>query len=113
MELKTTTQEMIATFAKMNKISKAKVTDLVSQIVQMEHTTAKRGRKVTEGIQQIQEGVLQMKNFTVQDVSKKFGIDKIIAKRVIRRLEKATRLVRVGKDTNDGKGRKVICWSSF
>lgn len=113
MELNTNVQEMITSFAKMNKISKAKVTDLVTQIVQQTSSKGPRGRKVTEGVRHIQEGVLQMHNFTVLDVANKFGITKVVAKRVIRRNEKSGKLLRVGKDVSEGSARKVICWSAI
>lgn len=115
MELNTTTVEMINSFAKANKVSKAKLTEFVAELAgQFATKKAVRtgGRKTSEKYLRVQSELRQMKNFTVNDVATKFGIPYLSARSVVSKFVRAGALVQAGVSETKARGKKAVVWTS-
>lgn len=113
-KLTTSTQDMIATFAKTNKVSKAKVIDLIKSVM-AEQTP--RGRTASEKIKNVRDVIVREfvgKNvkFSSKDVASKCGVTLFEANNAIHFLEKEEKIARAGKVAVNTKGRKAIEWTA-
>ena len=125
MELNQIAQEMIATFAKSNKVSKVKVTDLVQQVlgtveipqVEKKSSGKPRGRTASEETVALRENIkaklLEVKQTTAKELSKEFQVSPVDANNVLKFLEKQGAAVRAGlKDKDAGvRGKREIIWA--
>lgn len=114
-KLTTASQEMIASFAKANKVSKAKVSDLIKSVMTEEYTP--RGRTASEKIKAVRDVIVREfvgkeLRFSSKDVVKKCGVTMYEANNALHFLEKNEQITRGGKITATGKGRKAIEWVS-
>ena len=124
MELNQIAQEMIATFAKSNKVSKVKVTDLVQQVLStievpavVEKIKKQRGRVASEATVTLRENIkakmMEKKKATAKEIAEEFGITPVEANNNLRFFEKHGVFVRNGfKDKEAGKrGKREVIWT--
>ena len=120
--LNTVALEMIASFAKTNKVSKAKVTDLAEQLfatmpVMTSTNRNSAGRKASENILTLRAMMVEKKevvvNMTAKELASKFGCDAQEANNTLRYFEKTGMFVKVGlKDKEPGtRGKREVIWS--
>ena len=120
--LNTTALEIIATFSKANKVSRAKVTELAEQLVatmpvMVSTNRSSAGRKASETVLALRKMMEEQKdmvvNMTAKEVASKFGVEPIEANNTLRFLEKTGLFVRTGlKDKEAGvRGKREVLWS--
>lgn len=121
--LNTTALEIIATFSKANKVSRAKVTELAEQLVatmpvMVSTNRSSAGRKASETVLALRKMMEEQKeivvNMTAKEVASKFGCDVQEANNTLRFFEKTGLFVKVGlKDKEAGvRGKREVLWSS-
>ena len=122
--LTATALEMIASFSKANKVSRAKVTELAEQLVatvevqQVVRTNPNAGRKASETVLALRKMMEEQKgeiiNMTAKEVASKFGCDVQEANNTLRFFEKSGLFMKVGlKDKEAGvRGKREIVWVS-
>ena len=121
MELNTTALELIASFAKANKVSRAKVTELGEQLIAtvpvQEITRGTPGRKASDTVLALRKMMSEQKdqiiNMTAKDVAAKFGVSPVEANNTIRFFEKSGMFIRAGfKDKEPGtRGKREVIWN--
>lgn len=120
--LNTTALEIIATFSKANKVSRAKVTELAEQLVatmpvMVSTNRSSAGRKASETVLALRKMMEDQKeivvNMTAKEVASKFGCDVQEANNTLRFFEKTGLFVKVGlKDKEAGvRGKREVIWS--
>lgn len=120
--LNTTALEIIATFSKANKVSRAKVTELAEQLVatmpvMVSTNRSSAGRKASATVLTLRKMMEEQKdmvvNMTAKEVASKFGVEPIEANNTLRFLEKTGLFVRTGlKDKEAGvRGKREVLWS--
>lgn len=107
--------QTIGAFAKANKISKAKVEALVTQII---GDIKPAGRPVKEGTQACRDAVytaLKAGKSLSMDIQQHAGIeDAVSVCNALNWLEKQGKARRIGVDTSkQGKGKKPIIWTAI
>ena len=118
MEKTTQVQEMIANFAKANKVSKAKTVEFVEQLktVLAVKESKPRGRHTSAAIlalrgaieQRLAEDAESMKNVTTKEVAAMFGVDYSDANKTIKYFAELNKVSQTGsKDREAGqRGKK-------
>ena len=120
--LNTTALEIIATFSKANKVSRAKVTELAEQLVatmpvMVSTNRSSAGRKASETVLALRKMMKEQKeivvNMTAKEVASKFGCDAQEANNTLRFFEKTGMFAKVGlKDKEPGtRGKREVIWS--
>ncbi len=120
--LNTTALEIIATFSKANKVSRAKVTELAEQLVatmpvMVSTNRSSAGRKASATVLTLRKMMEEQKDMvvgmTAKEVASKFGVEPIEANNTLRFLEKTGLFVRTGlKDKEAGvRGKREVLWS--
>ena len=120
--LNTVALEMIASFAKANKVSKAKVTTLAEQLFAtmpaMESTNRNSaGRKASETVMALRTMMAEQKevvvNMTAKELASKFGFEAQEVNNTLRFFEKSGVFVKVGlKDKEPGtRGKREVIWT--
>ena len=120
--LNTTALEIIATFSKANKVSRAKVTELAEQLVatmpvMVSTNRSSAGRKASETVLALRKMMEEQKeivvNMTAKEVASKFGCDAQEANNTLRFFEKTGMFAKVGlKDKEPGtRGKREVIWS--
>jgi predicted HTH transcriptional regulator len=117
MELNQTAQEMINAFAKTNKVSKVKVSELVAQVMSVSVVkTKKEGRKASQVISSLRDVIYSnlksMKNVTSNDLMKQYGVSKVQANNTLYYFEKKNLIVRSGNKVMGKVGRQPTLWSA-
>lgn len=120
--LNATALELIAVFAKANKVSRAKVTELGEQLVAtvpyVEVTHRTMGRKASETVLVLRKMMEERKDevveMTAKDVAAKFGVSAVEANNTLRFFEKSGLFTRVGmKDKEPGtRGKREVIWTA-
>ena len=120
--LNTVALELISSFAKANKVSKAKVTELAEQLVatmpvMVSTNRSNAGRKASETVLALRSMMEEQKevvvNMTAKEVASKFGCDVQEVNNTLRFFEKTGMFAKVGlKDKEPGtRGKREVIWS--
>lgn len=127
--MKQSTKELIATFAKSNKVSKEKLEKLVKSVItiqvpQKKKQTVKnvkvvssRGPKVSEAMEILREkikaDVVTLKEFTTRDLAVKYNTDRFHVNPVLYSLEKKGLVKREAATLAHHRGRQPNIWKTI
>ena len=115
--------ELIASFSKTNKVSKAKVTTLAEQLFatmpvqEVVKNRGSAGRKASKTVMALRAMMAEQKdqiiNMTAKDVASKFGCDTQEVNNTLRYFEKLGMFSKVGlKDKEPGtRGKREVIWN--
>ena len=107
-----TIENLVTSFAKQNKVSKAKLMSLVAEMQQVKNPT---GRPVGNKAQIVRDTIRSMKTsepFTSVDIAKKTGYDIVSVNNSLRYLMQVEKvIIQAGKQERTGaRGKRPILW---
>lgn len=104
---------MISDFAKINKVSKIKVENLVLEALKASgalKTPKKKGRKSMGIDVEIENMVKNFEVFTVRDIMVKFSVSRPTAMNALTKCVNRGTVAAITKDSTWGRGRKDVVW---